>query len=149
MTRVGSDAARAFEQFGFTNDAAHVEAVRAFVQAAVADGWSIEPTYPTHESVESAARLKRDGYVLMVLSRDRGETSRYRYEAKVSGWGPDGLSIRVPKTYSWDAITSEPTTCRHCGATGVETFRYSFAGRACPVCVPGLRAMYERPGWDA
>lgn len=141
---------RAFKEWGFTNDPQHVADVRGWVAAAVADGWSIQPTYDT-EPVESAATLRRDGYVAMVLMRDKSDagTRTYRYEAKVSAWGPDGLSIRPTLPYDWTTMTAALRTCNLCHAEDVETFRYSFAGRCCAACIPQARKEYESGNWTA
>src|SRR6185437_538235 len=53
--------------FGFTNDDAKIAAARQFRDAAVADGWSIAPTYGDSESVERAAKLRRDDFTMMIL----------------------------------------------------------------------------------
>lgn len=132
--------------FGFTNEDDHIESVRAFVAAAVADGWSIEPTYGS-EPVTSAARLQKAGYMGQALMRVKDKPSKWKYEAQISLWGPDGLAIKPPCPYDWNAITAGTTRCSACGADGVKTVRYSFAGRCCESCLPKMREQHERPGW--
>ena len=134
--------------FGLTNSDDQLQAVREFRDAAVADGWRIDPTY-ANESVDRAARLTRDGYVMQVLTRDNREHKyRYTYDASVHIWGPDGLTIRTPEFYSFPEIEARAQTCSACGKTGVETTRYSFAGRCCLDCLPEMRRKHEYPGWS-
>jgi hypothetical protein len=134
--------------FGFTNDVADLEAVRQWVADAVADGWDIEPTYRV-EPVGRAARLTRDGYIAMALMRDNsGETGRrWRYEANVSVWGPDGLAISVPRKYDFALIEKAVRRCGECGKEDVDTQRVGFAGRTCAGCLPEARKKHEYPGW--
>ena len=135
-------------EWGFSNNAADLEAIKQWVADAVADGWGIEPTYRT-ELIDSAARLTRDGFVAMALMRDRGENHdrRYRYEAKVSAWGPDGLAIRVPQKYDFTLIERATRRCSECGHEDVETQRVGFAGRVCATCLSAARKKHEYPGW--
>lgn len=135
--------------FGFTNDDAQIAAVRAWVAAAVADGWTIEPTYPC-ESVERAARLRRDGWLAQVVMRDmRTETKpgKWKYEAQVHVWGPDGLCVDPGAVYSWADLVAGLRVCDQCGGRDVDTKRVGFANRVCAVCVPAARKRIERPGW--
>jgi hypothetical protein len=134
--------------FGFTNDAARKAAADAYREAALADGWEGQPTYPTHEPIEAAATLRRDGFVMMILTRDHKPGETWRFCVKVSAWGPDGLSIKPPGTYDWAAIQAGAATCNECGARGA-TERYNFAGRCCAACLPKMRETHERPGWDS
>jgi hypothetical protein len=135
-------------KWGFSNDVADLEAVRQWVATAVADGWQIEPTYQT-EPVESAATLDKGGFRAMALMRDRGENHdrRYRYEAKVSAWGPDGLAISVPATYDFALIEKAVRRCGECGREDVDTQRVGFAGRTCADCLPAARKKHEYSGW--
>ena len=139
---------RAFEEYGLTDDAEHIEAVRTFIAAAVTDGWLIAPTYGS-ESVERAATLEREGFKMQALMRDDGDKPGYRYQAQIHMWGPDGLSIHPASTYDWPEIQASCRTCNLCGKKDTETFRYSFAGRCCEACVPKARAEYERGNWTA
>lgn len=125
------------------------EEVVAFRDAAVADGWSIEPTYGEHESVDRASRLKKDGFLMMILTRTpvEGDFFRHRYESEVSIWGPDGLCIAPPSKYDMEEIRRGLRICEECHATDVETFRVSFAGRCCAKCLPAARKIHEYPGW--
>lgn len=135
-------------EFGFSNDRADLETVREWVAAAVADGWNIEPTYKT-EPQESAATLSKNGFRAMALMRDRGEIHdrRYRYEAHVSAWGPDGLAISVPKRYDFALIEKAVRRCGECGREDVDTQRVGFAGRVCAGCLPEARKKHEYSGW--
>lgn len=129
-------------------DMASVERARAWRDAAVADGWSIEPTYQT-EPVERAARLSRDGFSAQIITRTPEEGHRWRttYEGSVHIWGPDSLAVKAPHPYSWERLTAGLRTCHDCGATDVETQRVGFAGRTCAACLPDARKRIETPGW--
>jgi len=135
------------DEFGFTNDPSYLTAVSLFRDSAVADGWSIEPTYPNHESQERACRLRRDGFVMQVLTRSRDkEWQKYAYETHVSAWGPDGLALKLTSPYTWEQFQSALNTCNYCGKTGVQTQRVGFAGRCCDKCLPSIQKKLEYPG---
>lgn len=131
--------------FGFTNDKSVYDAAVKFRDDAVDDGWEIKPTYKT-EDVNSAASLSRDGFSMMVLARDKG-AGKWKYEAKVSIWGPDKLAIRAPAKYDYNKITSGLRKCTECGAEDVDCKRVGFAGRCCAPCLPKAKKKYEYPGW--
>lgn len=141
--------------FGFGEKREPWEYVTAYREAMIADGWEAEPTYPSHEPLESAARLKRDGFVCLMLSRSKGpkeeREERHRglkqYETKIHIWGPDRLAITPPFPYSFEGCVDGATRCHACGKRGVETQRVNFAGRVCAECLPEQRRLTERPGW--
>jgi hypothetical protein len=136
-------------QFGFTKDERRLTAVRQWVADAVADGWTIEPTYGS-EPVERAARLAREGWVILALMRDNRDRSQGAgFEASINVWGPDGLSIEAPPFYDFATLKTGLTTCALCKAIEVETQRYSFAGRCCAACRPAAAAKYEQGNWTA
>ena len=111
------------------------------------DGWRLEPIYQ-NESVDSAAYLKKDGYVIHVIRRVPNQPQHTtKWETEMCGWGPDGLCINLPKVYSMDALNKALTHCDVCGKDNVETQRYSFAGRCCSNCIEGARKKHEYPGW--
>jgi hypothetical protein len=124
--------------FGFTNSQADLDVVIAWRDAAIADGWDHEATYAPTEGEDRACRLRRDGYVAQVISR-AGDAGKWKAQASVSLWGPDGMSIRPPKTYDWDAIRRGVETCHYCKAFPVKTERVAFAGRGCVTCAPKER----------
>lgn len=137
--------------FGFNNDPGQLVAVTQYREAMLADDWSQEPTYPNTEPVERAARLTRDGYVCLMLCRDkRGEVRPRRWDAEtqISFWGPDAMAIDTPQLYSWDKIRAGLRTCLYCDRTDVDVRRVGFAGRCCATCYPEVRSRVERPGWD-
>jgi len=137
-------------QYGFSQDRADIEAVTAWREAAIADGWTSEPTYGDREPEQSAARLRHpEGFVAQTIAREfPPERSRYRYSASVNVWGPDGMSVIPPNTYDMAAIRGALRTCENCRATDVDTVRFSFAGRCCQKCRPAMAAKFEYPGWD-
>lgn len=124
---------------------------KAYRVAALADGWTSEPL-SRHEDEERWSRLTRDGFTMQVVARSPQAATAHQMEqrkpwGKVSIWGPDGLAIAPPPTYSWPAISAGLRTCEACGTADVETQRFSFAGRCCAACLPVMRAKYEKPGW--
>jgi hypothetical protein len=130
--------------FGFTNDESQWNAANAYREAAIKDGWDVSQL--SSEPIESWCKLERLGFVTHVLARVL-IGCKWKYQAMVSIWGPDGLAIPAPKTYDWSAISSGTTQCMSCGKAGVEIHRFSFAGRCCADCLPAMREQYEYPGW--
>lgn len=128
-----------FRNWGFTNDPEDRDAVLAFRNAALADGWT--------EKDATGEHFQKEGFVAYILVRKGGPNDRYAFTAIVHLWGPDGLAIEPPEVYSWEKIRAGLTRCHYCGATGVPTERVSFAGRCCAACLPAVRAQLERPGW--
>lgn len=127
---------------------AELERNRAWVADAVADGWSIEPTY-SQEPVERAARLRRDGFSVQALMRDNDRPHGRTIETSIHVWGPDGLAVRPGLKYNFDQLRAGLRTCNSCRATDVPTRRYSFAGRCCEACLPAMRAKHEQGNWTA
>jgi hypothetical protein len=127
------------------------EAVKAWRDAAVADGWEIAPTYGNHEPVTSAASMTREGFKAMVLTRENLNPDLPKPICKfnVSAWAPDGIAIRVKFPYNWENIKAEVTTCPVCNRTSIPTIRVGFANRSCDECAPELRKRIERPGWTS
>ncbi|EJL40764.1 hypothetical protein PMI08_04231 [Brevibacillus sp. CF112] len=115
--------------------------VKAWRDAAVADGWDIEPIYET-ESVETAARLGKEGFTAVVYARNRAN----RYDQSVCVWGPDRLSVKVPTVYDWDYIKSGLEHCEKCPTIG-PTVGLAFANRVCPACRAKYEAQYAGSGW--
>jgi len=81
--------------------------VQKFRDDAVKDGWSINPTYD-HESVDSASKLSKDGFVMSILTRTN-DLNKYPnvnnlYEVDISIWGSDTLAIDVPDHYDMELI---------------------------------------------
>ena len=128
--------------FGFTKDLNKVIAAREFGLAAEKDGWNRYPTYSS-ESVDRVSSLEREGFKMMILSRENDST----HEAQVNIWGPDGMVINPPETYNWELIKAVVTTCNLCGINNVKTYRYSFAGRACSLCLSDAKRATEYLGW--
>ncbi len=136
---------------GFTDDKTVYDQVIKFKQDAITDGWSARATYENHESIERACTLEKNGFTMMILSREGTGTVRqpgkWQYEALVSIWGNDGLAITPPAAYDWQAIVRGMRHCNNCGKDDVATQRYSFAGRCCKDCLPEMRKEREYPGW--
>ena len=129
-----------------------IEDVRAWREAAIADGWSLAPMYPRHEDATRAGTLTRDGFVIQAIARPAGSNIRTHRsggadEASLAGWGPDSLAIMVAVPYSFEALVTATRVCHSCKANDVNTFRVSFAGRVCAECLPGERTRLETPGW--
>ena len=135
------------DDFGFTNDETAYTSVEEFVKAALADGWEIEPTYGS-EPVDRAFRLRRSGYLLQGINRRLEPGHKWKSESKIYGYGPDGMAIKVPRVYDSAALVDGVRRCNICEKEDVETFRYSFAGRACQSCIPEARRKHEYPGWN-
>lgn len=109
--------------------------------AAQLDDWDLRPkntNYPHHK----AAVLKRDGYVMEIIVLEKLE------KADVIILGPDGLAIKPPPKYDWRAIKAGMDTCNVCGNSGVDVYKFSFAGRCCEKCLPNMQERHEYPGWD-
>lgn len=130
--------------WGYSNDATRFNEINQFVADAVADGWTLEQTYDSEPSMR-ACKLKREGFVISVITRKN--VGKWKYEANIHAWAPDKLAVIVPAVYSWDAFKDSQTTCNLCLKAGVETQRYSFAGRCCADCIEQARKDHEQPGW--
>ena len=118
------------------------QTVRQWVEAAKNDGWDVQPTYPNHEPVEKAARGEKDGWVFQAIMRgNKGDS--------LTVWGPDSLVVRAYSPYNWETLQEGLNHCNLCDADGVETIRYSFAGRCCRECAshPDHNKKYHFPGW--
>jgi hypothetical protein len=129
-------------EFGFTNDSKQHEAAVAFRTALVADGWSVKQNDKTDDTYTSHYK---DGWCVQILSRNN--VGKWKHEASVNAWGPDGMSVKVPTVYNFEAMKAGLRRCGLCNAEGVDTQRYSFAGRCCAKCIDGARAKFEKPGW--
>lgn len=118
--------------------------VRDWIKAAIADGWSIRPTYE-HESVERAARLYKNGWTAMILMRP---PEKSRGVIDITVWADDGLVVTVPLVYSWEQLLEGKKKCHYCNSIGVKTERLGFAGRCCGDCIEKQRKIHEFPGWN-
>jgi hypothetical protein len=125
---------------------AKLDELRAWRDAAVADGWTLAPTY-TSESVERACRLTRDGYTVSILTRAGDERSWPI--AAINAWCPRNISLdhALKPEYDGAALIAGARFCPNCGAQDVDTVRIHFAMRSCEACVPSLRAEYEVGNW--
>ena len=136
--------------FDTHGDVVALDYVTIFRQAAVADGWTQQPTYPGSEPIEQAASLEKDGWKMQVICRPTTMDRRgqpIRCSASIHIWGPDDLAVNVPRSYDWAELQDGLRTCSACKATNVETQRVGFAGRVCATCLPAQRKAIERPGW--
>jgi hypothetical protein len=127
-----------------------IENVDTFREAVVADGWTVEATYDGYEPLEQAWTARKNGFSLQAIARPSKEYPNGRVskeQAHIHAWGPDSLAVPVPEKYSMETLANAVNTCNCCGAKNVETFRYSFAGRACATCLPELKKKTEYPGW--
>lgn len=80
-----------------------------------------------------------------ILSREANH--KYKYEANISIWCPEGIAIAVPLVYDFETIKELVNRCGKCGAEGVKTKRVAFANRVCESCLPEARKQLEKPGW--
>jgi len=129
--------------FGFTNDKERYDAAIAYKDSAIADGWSLK----TEENGNcDYFILNREGFTMHCMARLHKSTCKWKYQAEVTIWGPDGLQIRVPDMYDWEEIQKRVDVCMSCGAVG-KIQRVGFAGRYCSKCVPAQRKIQEFPGW--
>jgi hypothetical protein len=135
-----------------------IEEARAWRDAAVADGWSIRPTYDGHEDVSRAATLEKDGWTALIVTRVYDEeymktaapwlkSMAGKTDVSIAVWGPDTLAISVPMPYSFDSCIKMLRRCNDCKKEDVSTQRVSFAGRVCSTCLPAARKRDEYPGW--
>ena len=130
--------------FGFTNDDQVYRNIIEFREKALLDGWSIEPVYK-NESVETASKLMRDGFKMMIFARK--DIGKWKYEAQISIWGPDRMTIEVPEKYNFDEIKSGMMKCHYCLKHPVKTMCVGFCGRCCSDCLPEQKKQQEYPGW--
>lgn len=124
--------------------------VRNWRDAAIADGWSIEATYGS-ESVERAARLKRDSFLVSILTREPEPKPWHANppaEYSIFGWGPDGLALELGETYDWEFLNRNLLLCGACGKYKPKVVRVCFCNRVCEDCEPKERARLEKPGWS-
>lgn len=140
---VKTNAERGENMFGFTNDAAEYRRVIDFREAAKLDGWEHRATYK-NESAKRVTTLVRDGYKIHAMSRTN--VGKWKYEAQICIWGPDGCAIKPPSVYGWDAITSNYLRCHFCGEVS-ELHQVGFANKACASCLPAAKKKLEYPGW--
>lgn len=123
--------------------------VLAWIDAAVADGWTREATYQT-EGIERASKLTRDWYQVSVLTREPKETKWGvdRAQYSMSAWCPRGLALEIPHPYSFEALKANENLCSECKQMKPKTSRVAFANRVCDDCKPSAKAKYEKHGWD-
>lgn len=120
-----------------------VEDAAAFRDAAVADGWTIRPTYD-HEPQHSAASLDRDGWHMSVLTRtDSDFPVGPNSVGSVSLWGPDRAHVETPDVYSMEALEKGLRECGYCDRKDVDTFQVAFASRVCAECLPEQKRIQE------
>ena len=116
--------------------------VRAWVKAAVEDGWTIRPAYGEHESVDRAASLDREGFHAMAVVREPMEATKsnagnlYPY-ASLNVWGPGGMCVQHTTVYDWGKLQENLQLCQYCEKMFEgEPYRVAFADRACQTCGP-------------
>ncbi len=141
--------------FGFTNDEKRLTAAHVYREICIQNGWTASSMYGTHESIERAAKLMKDGFVTQIISREHTKLQKSKYEVSISIWGPDRLALPSPEymvfdkygtfIYDFDRIKKCTRICNYCGTQNVETARVGFAGRACLSCQPKEEA--KLPKW--
>jgi hypothetical protein len=128
---------------GFTNDPLQLARVRAWVEAAVADGWT------RTASTGGLCDLNRGQWSALVITRVLAGFLGVspRYQAIIHLWGPDLLAVDPGEVYDWARLQRGLRHCYACGAMDVPTQRVGFADRVCAACLPALKARIETPGW--
>ena len=111
----------------------------AWRDAAVADGWSITPTYNS-EGIDRASTLDRDGWKALILTRSERDCD-------VVVWSSDRLVVTHGTIYSFEELKRNERLCSNCGSTEIATVRIGFAGRVCPTCREKLKPIIEYSGW--
>jgi hypothetical protein len=125
--------------------------VVAWRAAAIADGWEHTATYGL-EPIERACRLKREGFLVSILTREPWEGNKSipatkSTEYSINAWGPDGLSLKITALYSFEDLKRNLLLCGECGKYSVSTSRVAFVNRVCPKCIVAARKKYETKGW--
>lgn len=120
----------------------------AWREAAIADGWDVEPLYDCEE-VERAAKLTKQGWVIFVFARtpEPGHKWKTNTQCEVAAWGPDRLHVDTPDVYDPQVLECGLRHCGRCNRDNVDVTRVGFAGRYCHDCVPEERKVQEFPGW--
>ena len=132
--------------FGYTNDENEYKRVIKYREDAIRDGWESEEQDILFQ--HSYTIMKKVGFVMHIISRVMDNpNAKWKYEAEITIWGTDQLQILPPQEYNFEDIVYSINTCPICGATEVNTFRYSFAGRCCEKCLPDMKNKHEFPGW--
>ncbi len=98
-----------------------MERLHKYRNDAISDGWAAKQTY-SHEPIESHSTLRKDGFVMMIMSRSESED--FPDHGDVTIWCPDGMQVDPPETYSWDEITASTRKCLTC--------------KSCWLCWPSL-----------
>lgn len=122
-----------------------VKALDDWIKAALADGWTSKPTY-SNESIDRAMTLNKEGFHVSTIRRP---PEKSRGNIDLTGWGPDGLVVRVPRVYDWESMKAALRICNYCKAIDVDTQRVGFAGRCCANCIEQKRKEIETRGWNA
>ncbi len=121
--------------FGLTNDKKRLAAAKQFRLDALADGWVEETPLHSKEPLEQYSHLSRStGWKMHIMARVNKDGGKFKYQVSVDIWGPDMLCIKVPMQYDRAVIKAGMKRCSLCSAEGVETTRFSFAGRCCINC---------------
>ena len=112
----------------------HMEEVRAWVTAAIVDGWTFEPTYKS-EPAGRAVTLDKGDWKAMAVTREPLEGANRYPDASLIVWGPGEISVRHTFPYDWDKLVENLQVCSFCKKTFVgEPYRVMFADRACQTC---------------
>jgi len=133
-------------EFGLTNDEQVVKAADDFFNAAINDGWTCQPLYLS-ESIDTAAKLTKDGYVMYIFRRGLKAGGDFKWTVTINIWCPEKLHIETPDIYDWERIKDGLNRCDWCTQIVNETFRAGFANRVCKSCLPAARQKLEFPGW--
>lgn len=130
----------------FTDDHDYFYKAIGFRTAAMQDKWETKPA-TSYEDTQISSTHEKEGFKLHITTRRHENPAATKYFVDISCWGPDRLCITPPEFYDWETIKAGVRTCNRCRKTDVDTFQYSFAGRACKDCLEGAKKEREFPGW--
>jgi hypothetical protein len=128
------------------------EPVRAWIKAAVLDGWELSPLYPTTngpgEGEETAAKLTIGGWVCHAIKRPPGHKGTKVGRIDISVWDVEGISVHVPIPYpGLSELALLMKRCHWCHKVSDTTTRVGFASRSCSECLGKARKEVEYDGW--
>jgi hypothetical protein len=153
--------------FNFTNDNSGYDKSCKWRDDAIADGWEHKATYDPQELESRACSLSKlvdvpglrlyperrfteglHDFRALIITRANENDGKWKYEAGVSVWGPDGLALFPGEVYDMNFLIRGLKVCHFCHKEGVDTSRVGFASRCCRDCYPEAVKEAEYPGWN-